>query len=81
MGDVTDISEARGDREPLYILEDIADAIRGGEIPMPERLITIYRVSESDVRVAHHTDLHNALAMLELAKAHLLAAACELEEI
>ena len=73
MGEVMDLSEARGDKEPLYILEDIAEAIRDDEIPMPEVLMCIYRVNESDVRIAHHTDLYSALAMLELAKAHLLA--------
>ena len=78
VGDVTDISDIRGEREPLYILEDIADGIREGEIPMPQSLITIYRAGDTDVRVAHHTDLHDALAMLELAKAHLLSVAADL---
>lgn len=79
MGNITDIRDARGDTEPLLILEDIADAIHDGEFPMPEALITIYRLDASDVRVAHHTDLHSALAMLELAKAHLLGLAADLD--
>jgi hypothetical protein len=79
MAEITDIREARGDKEPLLILEDIAEAIHAGDISMPEAMITIYRVDETDVRLAHHTDLHSALAMLELAKAHLLAIAADLD--
>jgi len=79
MGSISDIGEARGDKEPLLILEDIVEAIHTGDISMPEAMITIYRVDESDVRLAHHTDLHSALAMLELAKAHLLAIAADLD--
>jgi len=78
MAEITDIREARGDTEPLLILEDIAEAIHAGDISMPEAMITIYRVDQNDVRLAHHTDLYSALAMLELAKAHLLASAADI---
>ena len=77
MAEITDIRDLRGDREPLHILEDLADAILDEEIGMPDALITIYRVDQHDVRICHHADLYSALALLELAKAHLLSVAAD----
>jgi hypothetical protein len=77
MADITDIRDLRGDREPLHILEDIADAIRDDQINMPDSLLAIYRVNQNEVRVSHHADLYTALALLELAKEHLLSVAAD----
>lgn len=73
MGDVTDFNKARQSKEPLLILEDIADAIRESDLPMPDSLLTIYRLESGEIRLAHHCELYDALAMLELAKTYLIA--------
>jgi len=79
MADITDIRDLRGDREPLHILEDIAEAIRDDQINMPDSLLAIYRVNQHEVRISHHADLYTALALLELAKEHLLSVAADTE--
>lgn len=79
MADITDIRDVRGDREPLHIFEDLADAIRDDEIGMPDSLLAIYRLDQSEVRICHHADIYTALALLELAKEHLLGLAADPE--
>jgi len=79
MAEITDIRDLRGDREPLHILEDLADAIRDEDVGMPDSLLAIYRLNANEVRISHHADLYTALALLELAKEHLLSVAADTE--